>query len=459
MKQMRLFFFLFACCISLLGVAQKTIRVEQGCNFADATDPETITYDDPSAEAKRLVKDILTAGGIQSQTFHLVVGNVNNAKAVAKNGVRYIFYSEAFLQNFKQKSRTYWAAYFLLAHEVGHHALGHNFAEKHTQKRHENEFAADEFATKVLCKLEATYDETVAGIETFDQDKGSDSHPSPSERQKRIADAYRTYTGREGVSITPPTTSVPPTNQPPKVVGETVPPPPVRTFLQLDESAFRHPKNLVTKEVIVAEIDNEKITVKFRAPARRQNQRFKICFLSNDATLIPGNRTPGSISNTGINVSHAPDMTIVWNYRMENYKDMKALSKPNLFKLYVFDMEDLPNAQVDKNALLGLGAILAVGAGVSTLGGIDIGKGKQYYNTVYKKSLTDADYQKADKQYVRGQYLIGGGAVIAGIGIWLLNRKLASVRANKGILCATPLPKNYWEPWASVSSVGVRWHF
>lgn len=438
--------FLLSLCLSISALGQvKRIFIDKGCNFSSAVDPQEIIYSDPTVEVKKILQEILNAANIKEKNFNLVVGNVKNAKAAQKNGVRYIFFSQQFLDSFKQKSLTRMSAYFLFAHEIGHHVLNHNFDETNKNIRFRNEFQADTFATRVLVNLNATYDETLAGIKTYETKAASDSHPDADARAEFISDAYRKY-----ASIIPP----------PDISGSSRPPCD-KFLIQLANECFRYRYNIIKKAV--AEVDCEKLTVKFELPQEYQNKRFKVCFVSNDVNTAPGTRTPGSVKGIGYNLSYSPTMTIVWNYRMENYKEPREITKPNLFSIYVFDMDNLPSPSGNNGSLLGAGLLTAAGVGLSIWGGIEMSNGKHIYNNDYKNTLKESDYKLADGKYIKGQYIVFGGALLTGVGTYLLVRKLRLIKKDKDVMCLSTPNRLRIEPVIITSSTlaggGIRFTF
>ena len=151
---------------TLPAAAQQQLKVEHGCAYKTATeDAEFYTFD-PSDEARRIVGEICNAVGV-GQNFDLRAAGVDKALATTSGNSRIILYSTVFLKKFSEDARTRWAAYSVLAHEIGHHFNGHNFGEADPAKRKVMELEADRFAGSALRLLGASLDEAKAGIETF----------------------------------------------------------------------------------------------------------------------------------------------------------------------------------------------------------------------------------------------------------------------------------------------------
>jgi tetratricopeptide (TPR) repeat protein len=96
--------------------------------------------------------------------------------------IRYILYNPDFLRKFKQDAATKWAAYSVLAHEIGHHLNGHNLSEDNPTVRKQFELEADKFAGNLLFHLHATIEEAQSGIKTIPLEGESNTHPSKTAR-------------------------------------------------------------------------------------------------------------------------------------------------------------------------------------------------------------------------------------------------------------------------------------
>ncbi len=446
--------FVYLCALFVLPFlldAQTTMTFPNGCNFINAADPQVVTFFDPTPEANAIVASILKAGGIQRQSFSLVVGNVKNARATQKNGVRYVLYSQQFMEVFKQKSQTYWSAYFLLAHEIGHHVLNHDFISLDKNKSHINEFQADTFATRIMVNLGATYDETLAGINAFVKDPETSTHPAPSARAELIAISYRKWSAKRRLPSPSKKDSTGKNNNDGTINKVTI---------QLDESCFKHWLNIVSSAA--AEIDDEKITVKFEIPTEYIGKTLKICFVSNDKNIIPGARTPGSLSGNGVVQPTSKTLTIVWNYRMDYFVDPRQVSTANLFRLYVFDTEKQPNKTVSYQDVIAKPMVVA-GAGLVTWGVIEMSSGKKIYDNTYRITLEKQAYEEADNKYVRGQYIIIGGAILGGVGAWMWKKSADQKKLDRTIICDNALPRINIEPIFgssdSMAAIGFRLKF
>lgn len=171
---------IFACLTTLQ--AQSQLHVRNGCNYY-GKETETDYYQfEPNSEARQIVNELLQGSGLSGSSFRLKESNCANALATTVDGVRYILYNPDFLRKFKQDVNTKWAAYGVLAHEIGHHLNGHILSETSPSVRKTYELEADKFAGNLLFHLHATVDEAQAGIKTIPLEGESNTHPAKSAR-------------------------------------------------------------------------------------------------------------------------------------------------------------------------------------------------------------------------------------------------------------------------------------
>jgi tetratricopeptide (TPR) repeat protein len=181
--------------------AQTVLHIKNGCHFDGDETPKDIYGYDPSNEAVEIISRITTAIGLE-QNYTIKAANVSNALASTEGGQRYILYNTTFLENFKRDAQTKWAAYCVLAHEVGHHLNNHDFTETNVPKRKLLELAADRFAGNVLQKMGATLTEAQAGINTFSTEENK-THPPKSARLEAVASGWKQSEEKEAEKETP----------------------------------------------------------------------------------------------------------------------------------------------------------------------------------------------------------------------------------------------------------------
>lgn len=410
MKNLRIFLLMMAYILPQCGLIAQVVKnnfsIKDGCNFASAMQPGEISITEPSEEAREIVQEILSENpNDYNPKIILNTGPVQNAVALENNGQRYIIYNAEFMELFKTRSLTSQAARFLLAHEVGHHVLKHHFGNKTRAESHRDELQADDFAARIMSRLGATLDETLAGIHTFSLSGASETHPDPSAREEVINTAWR-----EEVSIL-------------------APKPLKKTPLQLDESAFKNPWNVISSAK--ADIDDEKITISFKIPQEYQSRNFRICLKSNDFATIPESRTSKTVGGTGYNLPYQEDGKVVWNYKLDKFVQSEA-GRPNMLRVYVYEMHHQPKYPSQVSGWVTGGA----GIGGIVWGITKRANAVQIYDSEYKISFAEEDYKKADRLYVQSQFIMAGGALLLGTSTWILIRKSKLAKEVTKSICS-----------------------
>ena len=186
MKPIYLFLALF---LATSGLAQKRMQIPSGCAFDTDVKNENPYVFDADPQAQQIVAEICAAIGIQ-QKFQLQSADVKNALACTRDGQRYILYNTDFLKEFQADARSKWAAYGVLAHEIGHHVNFHNFNEENNVTRKELELEADRFAGSVLRLLSATKDEAKTAVSNLVNKTETTTHPPPSARNLAVVNGW-----------------------------------------------------------------------------------------------------------------------------------------------------------------------------------------------------------------------------------------------------------------------------
>ncbi len=188
-KAITLFFLLVFISFNTI-FSQTELKIKQSCNFASA-DTEGLLYTyEASREALVIIDSIMKAINLP-QNFTVKTADCANALATTEGKQRYILYSTAFLENFKRNAKTKWAAYCVLAHEIGHHLSNHDLEDTTTSIRRRFELEADRFAGGVLFKLGASLDNAQAGINTFSNDNASKTHPTKRARLEAVSVGWK----------------------------------------------------------------------------------------------------------------------------------------------------------------------------------------------------------------------------------------------------------------------------
>ena len=189
-----LFFLLLLCGCSFCPLsAQDVFALRHGCAFDDDLPVGQLSLDEPSSEAEAIVEEIMGLIDLKNN-FVLKAGNIANACATSVGDRRFILYNPDFLKTFDATPQQRWAAYFVLAHEIGHHLNGDRFETKDPQKRRQMELEADLFATGTLCRFGARLEEVLLALDSFAQAEASEMHPG---REDRKAACKKRWTKRK----------------------------------------------------------------------------------------------------------------------------------------------------------------------------------------------------------------------------------------------------------------------
>lgn len=177
--------------LSVSATAQPTsFRIKNSCSYEDIEPSSDAYLYDPSNQADRIVAEIVDALGL-TKNFVVKASGVRNAVATQEGGRRYILYSTTFLEKFNGNERTRWAAYSVLAHEIGHHLNNNDFGETDMRRRKIYELEADRFSGSVLRMLGATLEQAQASIENLEREGESATHPSKIARREAVATGWK----------------------------------------------------------------------------------------------------------------------------------------------------------------------------------------------------------------------------------------------------------------------------
>jgi len=171
-------------------LAQEIITIKHSCSYDGEETNEKFYVFEASSEADQIVREIVNTYSL-SINFIVKSADCKNALASVDGEQRYILYNTVFLEDFKKDSKTKWAAYCVMAHEIGHHLNHHNLESTDKKKRKIMELQADKFAGGVLFILGASLDEAEAGIDLLQSKDESDTHPPARARAEAIASGWK----------------------------------------------------------------------------------------------------------------------------------------------------------------------------------------------------------------------------------------------------------------------------
>lgn len=156
------------------------------------------------APVEEMVEEILGYTGLE-KNFDIRAANVPNAAAATQGSVRYLLYNPRFIDDINRTTGTSWAAYSVMAHEIGHHLQGHTIQP--SGSRPPIELEADEFSGFVLAQMGADLDEAQAAMAQLASRSGTATHPARNDRLSAIAEGWNNATRRLGGQGPPPNRS------------------------------------------------------------------------------------------------------------------------------------------------------------------------------------------------------------------------------------------------------------
>jgi len=183
--------------------AQDLLKIDSGCQYFAGTLENTYYQFNPSNEFLQIIEDILEKVGIRSkETYVVKESNVSNALATYQNGRRYILYNPVFLETIKSESNNKWAAFSVLAHEIGHHVNNHSFSEVSVSQRKIFELEADIFSGEALRAFNATLDDALIGVNQLpDSVFNTSGYPSRLARSVAITNGWKRRDEQEADSL------------------------------------------------------------------------------------------------------------------------------------------------------------------------------------------------------------------------------------------------------------------
>ncbi len=190
MKTRQIPLFVSLTCFTTLVIAQKQfdVSLENSCNYFGglAADSQVYTFES-NQDAEKTVDAILDYTGL-IRNFQIAAANVDNAAAITKGAIRYILYNEDFMLRMKDTTKTDWAAYSIMAHEIGHHLQGHTLDG--LGSRPEKELEADTYSGYVLGRMGSSLTDAQKVMSLISSETGSQTHPAKSARLAAITSGW-----------------------------------------------------------------------------------------------------------------------------------------------------------------------------------------------------------------------------------------------------------------------------
>ena len=328
--------------------SQTPMTFKHGCNFAAAETQGDVNVYDASTEANQIVERIMKLN-VLPQNFIIKAADIKNAIATTEGKQRYILYSTTFLENFKKEAKTQWAAFCVLAHEIGHHLSNHDLEEKTPSVRKRFELEADRFAGGIMFRLGATLEEAQAGVNTFSLDNESQTHPPKRARLEALAVGWK-QAQEQSESVTLKEGSADAASDEKKLYDQAVAEKDVYKAIELLDQAIEIKEDYADaylergkRKIAVEEVDE--IRVDFKGAIEDLNVYIKLrpknplAFIERGYAFRKLNRDKESIAdyNTAIRLNDKnPDAYLESAYvkiKMNDYDDaLKDIDKATLLK-------------------------------------------------------------------------------------------------------------------------------
>ena len=404
--------------VSTLGILLSTLGMAQNAASVPATA-------DPGERVRLIVRDVLEAGGYPTLEIRLREDRViRNAMATLEGRDRYIKYNPDFVAQFARNAQTQYATYALFAHEIGHHALNHDFAERDCGKRKKMELQADEFAGRVLNMLCIPLDDATAGFRSMDQDISTGCYPPPSVREAAVSngwlerDAYFRKIGQHPC--------------------ETQIPFPLRLG---DRLPFNRSQN------VQGVIKGNRMIITYDLP--KDVPSFRVFFsIENTAPL-----TPRSLDWIGDSTLPGPG-TLIWNFTEDGYTRAQVEKKSQWLGIAAYAPEFVPKPYPGGLRAFHIGG-LAVGAGVLGYGVLLKLDACDLYKTYKNNRDPDADFytkgklsrddlfKKANRENKWALVSMAAGTIASGLLTWRLIKRSQSNKRFKAAHFYTAAPEPF----------------
>lgn len=162
---------------------------DYGCMsfFGEAFLSHYVALVQAQAPVEDMVEEILGYTGLE-KNFDIRAASVPNAAAATQGSVRYLLYNPRFIDDVNRSTGTTWAAYSVMAHEIGHHLQGHTIQPGGS--RPPIELEADKFSGFVLAQMGASLDEAQAVMSQIASPLPTATHPARGDRLDAIAEGW-----------------------------------------------------------------------------------------------------------------------------------------------------------------------------------------------------------------------------------------------------------------------------
>ncbi len=425
-------FMIFLCCLATTAFAQKKTIIPKkdlkACAF-NGTLPQSVGFDAsalPNDDAQKYLDTIL--GLAKIPILLRIADSVKNAVATRLNGQRYILYNPDFLKQFRQGGNARWAAYSVLAHEVGHHVSGHDFDITDPQRRKDMETEADEYSARVLRSLCAKREDAQAGLNALPKNMPKlPNYPSITVRLNRTGRAWELQDSLFRNNI--------------------VPDPCVdrATKVQLKYGDLGKLAKINVATDVWANVFNDRAEFSAKIPYSPKRQRV-FTHLIFDQAAPQFQRVRSFKWKT--NPFQPGDQTLIWDYKKDGF-DRKQAEQLGQLSICAFDKNPAPTTPKE---LILWGGTTGLGAGLLTWGGLTFNNSWKTYQVYKQNTFVNADIYnerdqtraevktEADKKLTRAVILGTIGTVVL---TYSLKKLIARSKRNKRTYILIPnTPQN-----------------
>ena len=422
---------IFAICsiLSIKTFSQtQRIYINNGCNFSAYTEQDEYYANHPSDSANIILNEILSLADIPDGNFIFKSANVGNALATESDGKRYILYSSVFLSKIKEDSKSKWAVYSLLAHEIAHHVLGHNLSEKDPKRRKELELQADEYSGRILNTLCASKEDAIAAISTMDNNEPGKLYPPWEARKEAVFDGWiekqEDWHSKGGH--------------------------PCESGKIMDLTFGNKYKHNRAKN-IRAELMEQQMKITYDAFPKSGHTVCETFIVSAKNVRL----SPQSLTWENEKTKYGENQTVIWHFAKDGYTK-EQVEKPEELGITVFQKNKTPvPVHISNYFVWGTGVLTStalIGQSFNlrrkALEDYEVYRVNTNPNDPIWEEINRAEYYNGvDRKYVRSQYLLLAGGTAFGICSYFFTKKIgANKQHNLGNLYSSRRTHIYLEP-------------
>lgn len=133
-----------------------------------------------SGEIQEIFDEVSRHSNLTTYVYTVPVIEADVNVEICPGEVNYIAYRAEWLLRLHNDTRNKWAVYAVIAHEIGHYALGHD--RNSVGSNHKIELEADEYAGEVLAKMNVSLEDAQAAFRSRLMNPTDETHPPINQR-------------------------------------------------------------------------------------------------------------------------------------------------------------------------------------------------------------------------------------------------------------------------------------